>query len=193
MSQFNPTEVLYFKNYYCYNEELYTSTFPLEWVKNQLPNTGPKECVSCSDVGMWNGVFIGYCLSCANSYEGKRGPGFVECGVECSIGDTSYCAYNTYLKNVKNDDIGDKEVFMDSQQVYEGKRYGNMILQNYKNEKKMRQYHEDRRLNRFKDYEKEMRELYEESRLSQEEDELMDRYYNPKEYSVQHFRSCRCR
>jgi hypothetical protein len=55
--------------YYSYDEELYAKCFPEEWAQNHYPGTGPKECKDCIKNGFWNGVFVGYCVMCANIYE----------------------------------------------------------------------------------------------------------------------------
>ena len=124
MAQFNPKEIIFGgdkEQYYYYDGELYTRTFPIEWAKNHLPDTGPKECGNCALLGCWNGVFIGYCLNCSfYEYNGERGRGFIE-GKEYDgkVFDDeelikSYAsAFDTYLKDINLDDIGDKD-FMDS-------------------------------------------------------------------------------
>ena len=202
MAQFNPTEVLYFKNYYCYDEELYASHFPLEWAKNQLANTGPKQCFSCSSVGMWNGVFIGYCCYCAKLYKGKRGPGFVSYGIEGFAEDTSFNAFNTYLKDVEMDEIGDKENFMDSAEMCR-----DMMCHSYRFDKNIENIDvsvceedgEDEINVYLREIEEERNKFYksiEEKRLSYveedddqmeyyqdaQEEERLNRYYNPEAY-----------
>jgi hypothetical protein len=92
----------------------------------------------CKKFGSWNGVFIGYCVKCAEVYEFNRGVGFVEIGKQNTY--EHYCiqqkqqknkkipapitititidkntfteknAFNTYLKNIHPDDVGDKEL-----------------------------------------------------------------------------------
>ena len=146
MAQFNPKEFVVCgdnRQYYSYDGELYTGTFPREWVENHLPETGPKDCKNCLTYGSWNGVFIGYCLNCSRfDYKYKRGWGFGEtwrfdtvCGIVTTGGvgwercDEDIAEYdkedalnglracNTYL-NINFDDIGDKENFMDSAAVF---------------------------------------------------------------------------
>jgi hypothetical protein len=121
MAQFNPKEIIYhYRNgkpaYYSYDEELYCGTFPEEWAQNHLPTTGPKECGNCVYYGSWNGVFLGYCANCANYvYNGERGYGFIDIGRECDYNRDvdGFSIFDTYLKDVFPDDIGDKD-FMDS-------------------------------------------------------------------------------
>ena len=99
--------------YYKYDNELYTGTFPVDWAKNHLPKTGPKECQNCSYFGSWNGVFIGYCANCAvYSYNGERGCGFIGLGKEniCDEVESYTSVFDTYLKDVKMDEIGDKKI-----------------------------------------------------------------------------------
>ncbi len=125
MSQMNLREVVMCgdrSHYYSYDGELYTVEFPQEWAANHLPKTGPADCTICNKVGSWNGVFIGYCTDCAKKYEGKRGLGMKTNGVENSVDelinewvlDHSICAYDTYLKTVDLDLVGDKEFLYDS-------------------------------------------------------------------------------
>ena len=132
MAQFNPREIVVCgdnSQYYSYDGELYTDTFPIEWVENHLPETGPKDCKNCNYFGSWNGVFIGYCLNCSKyEYKYKRGWGFGSFGV---VGSERYIedvddkeaalngleANNTYLKDINFNDIGDKEI-MDSAAVH---------------------------------------------------------------------------
>jgi len=128
MAQYNPKEFSIGgdrSQYYSYDEELYTSTFPREWVlTHDADNTGPKHCNNCNYYGSWNGVFIGYCGNCAiYIYKGKRGCGFKEIGKETeSFIDDNTCSHlqenairatDTYLKNINFDEIGDVD-FLDS-------------------------------------------------------------------------------
>lgn len=116
------------KSYYSYDNELYTGTFPQEWAMTHLPGTGPKDCIMCQRVGHWNGVFVGYCVGCASRYNYNgdfeslkysgslsRGGGFIDsiCNGENAGINDKYAAMNTYLANIRLDDIGDKD-FLDS-------------------------------------------------------------------------------
>jgi len=113
----NTEEIVYLgarNHYYMYDDELYTATFPVEWAKQHLPHTGPKMCNNCAFYGSYNGVFIGYCVNCALFvYKGSRGRGFEDYGVEQN---THYydrvcqSAFDTYLKDIKLDDIGDTDI-----------------------------------------------------------------------------------
>lgn len=123
MAQHKPKEIVFCDNkrrYYCYDEELYTATFPQEWVLNQLAGTGPKDCKKCHWYGSWNGVFIGYCVTCAKMYKGERGRGFIGFADETTLEEAKQIpsAYSTYLKDVDLDEIGDKD-FMDSAALLE--------------------------------------------------------------------------
>ena len=124
------------KQYYSYNGELYTSTFPVEWAKNHLPKTGPNECINCYYFGSWNGVFIGYCANCAiYHYNGERGRGFIGLGKENNYeADEKYTvAFETYLKDVKLDDIGDKQI-MDTANIImieEVNEYADTLFKQY--------------------------------------------------------------
>ena len=100
------------KNFYLYDGQLYTSTFPYEWAKNHIQGSGPKECKECTEFGHWNGVFVAYCRSCAtNVYKGERGGGLVYYAGEGECADVNdpKSAGNTYLKNIHLKYIGDKD------------------------------------------------------------------------------------
>ena len=98
----------------------YDIHFPLHWalepMKDEYFTYGPSECNNCLEYGSYRGVFIGYCLNCAKMYQYKKGNGFLDCGVECSEDEeddakvdrreAKNSAWNTYLKNVKLEDIG---------------------------------------------------------------------------------------
>lgn len=124
MAQFNPKEFVYHYRsgkpaYYSYDEELYCGTFPEEWAENHLPGTGPKDCNNCAYFGSWNGVFLGYCANCAvYEYNGECGRGFIDCGKENDAEEVQDfpSAFDTYLKDITPDDVGDKD-FMDSAQM----------------------------------------------------------------------------
>jgi len=122
MAQYNPLEVVFCgdnRQYYSYDEELYTGTFPTEWAKTHLFGTGPKECKNCESYGMWNGVFVGYCANCALFvYNGERGRGLMGLLKENTSKNakSSPSIFETYLKGVDLHKIGDKD-FMDSAQM----------------------------------------------------------------------------
>lgn len=104
--------------YYSYDGELYTRTFPHEWAKHHLKNTGPKECVMCNKFGSWNGVFVAYCINCANEYRGKRGSGVYIYEKMCEINNYNQdAAFYTYLNGVDFAHIGDKGM-LDSEEMY---------------------------------------------------------------------------
>lgn len=123
MAQFNPLEIRSTfrggkRRYYSYDGELYADTFPEEWAKSPAPGTGPKYCENCCFYGSWNGVFIGYCSTCArDEYDGSRGNGFISPGEEStdsakdSAGDNTYTgAFTTYLYGVNLHDVGDRKI-----------------------------------------------------------------------------------
>jgi hypothetical protein len=117
MAQFNPKEVVFCgdrRQYYVYDEELYTGTFPIEWAETHLPGTGPKECKKCATIGSWNGVFIGYCTECAEKHNFARGSGLKTYG---GIGQYNVNIFETYLRGIPLDKIGDKD-FIDTALAY---------------------------------------------------------------------------
>jgi hypothetical protein len=121
MAQFNLKDFVYHYRdgkpmYYSYNEELYCGTFPEEWAENHLPNTGPKDCINCAYYGSWNGVFLGYCVNCAEyAYNGTRGRGIIDLGKENDTVSVLDCPsiFETYMKDVSLSDVGDAD-FVDS-------------------------------------------------------------------------------
>lgn len=94
---------------YGYDFQWYHSSFPREWVFNTKEYTGPSQCGNCEAFGCVNGVCIGYCANCAvYVYEGKRGRGFIDVGVELDNqeGVTNFpSAFETYLSGVNLADI----------------------------------------------------------------------------------------
>jgi hypothetical protein len=128
MAQYDPLRFRYnlthkgHHNYYTYDDELYAGVFPEDWVTDCIDGTGPKDCRLCRWYGSWNGVFLGYCLHCAVKYRGTRGRGFVQQGEELSVSDwnkktdyiSSESVYDTYMKGVNLDDIGDIDFYNSS-------------------------------------------------------------------------------
>lgn len=115
MEQFNSSEIVYHNRngkcaFYSYDGHLYAGTFPQAWARQHAPNSGPKDCRLCADIGSWNGVFLGYCVNCAfYKYKGNRGRGLHYYGKETK---DKYMIkfpsiFDTYLKDVCMDDIGD--------------------------------------------------------------------------------------
>ena len=105
-------------NYYYFDGDLYTETFPHDWVKSHEDyKTGPKYCISCRINGTWNGVFIGYCPECAEKYDGERGPGFIYARECTSQNNPDYSAFNTYLSGISLENIGDTD-FLDSSNLF---------------------------------------------------------------------------
>lgn len=79
-------------NTYRHNDVMYVDTFPEEWAKSHLPETGPVECMNCQTYGVIEDVFYGYCANCADyCYAGSRGKGYIDKGVfDNACGDVSY-------------------------------------------------------------------------------------------------------
>lgn len=88
---------------YLYDYQWYHENFPEHWAVNHKEGTGPGQCSNCAHFGSINGVFIGYCVNCAEyNYGGVRGRGFIDVGVECSE-DYVLCfqsVFDTYLKDI---------------------------------------------------------------------------------------------
>jgi len=110
----------------------YDIHFPLQWTLEEkttyiyydnekiLFTTGPLHCNNCKLYGYYNGVFIGYCINCAEEFEYKRGNGMTDLvGLELNEDMVAFdltnivkenSMWNTYLKNVNLDDIGDEKL-----------------------------------------------------------------------------------
>jgi hypothetical protein len=111
----------------------YDINVPVEWLfdeKRQFYDgkdwvTGPVYCNYCRKHGMWNGVFIGYCSSCAEIHKYKRGRGLFGYKTDKGLpyeadlvmtrrrieSITYYPSiFETYLKNVDVNKIGDKNL-----------------------------------------------------------------------------------
>lgn len=87
-------------------EGMYHNNFPNQWRETRLPGTGPEECSNCAHFGCINGLFIGYCANCAiHEYNGTRGRGFIEQGVEYITEETLgyQSVFDTYLFEVDLD------------------------------------------------------------------------------------------
>lgn len=100
--------------YYIYDGEKYAPTFPLELAKNFKEGCGPVMCENCDYFGRWNGVMIGLCANCAfYDYKLEYGPGFISLGFEFTNNShrtNRITAFETYLKDVALDNIGDKNI-----------------------------------------------------------------------------------
>ena len=96
-------EPFYYGERYLYDYQWYHAKFPEEWATCHKEGTGPGQCNNCADYGSINGIFIGYCANCAMYvYEGSRGRGFIDVGVEFNDNNVLGCAsvFDTYLKDV---------------------------------------------------------------------------------------------
>lgn len=107
--------------YYVYDGEKYAPTFPLKLAKNFKQGCGPKECGNCDYFGRWNGAMIGLCANCASYvYNFEYGPGFISLGcefVENPNWKNGITAFDTYLKDVDLDTVGDKNICDSRNQV----------------------------------------------------------------------------
>ena len=117
---------------------IYVGGFPLEWATAHECGTGPMECVNCAYYGSLNGVFVGYCVNCAqNVYKGSRGLGFLGDGHEdcegnpqetCGFGES---AFKTYLKTMTFDmfkQVSRQDVIMKTTE----EEYDNMLATTYR-------------------------------------------------------------
>ena len=119
--------------FYLMNGIAYDIHFPLQWAitpkkislvneENNLSEDfycGPSHCLDCLHSGSLNGVFIGYCEGCAKEYDFERGNGVIrrenkiinELEYELEDGEIlegkkENSIWNTYLKNIKMEEIG---------------------------------------------------------------------------------------
>ena len=132
---FQGTHDKFYRKVFNLNEESdktiinYDIHFPLDWSFNEealyqnngkVCKTGPEDCFNCRNVGFYNGVFISYCMNCADAFENHhRGNGMIEEGVEIneemealdlSNFKKETSIWNTYLKDVSLNEIGDSEL-----------------------------------------------------------------------------------
>ena len=145
--------------YYIWNYIPYDIHFPVKWAMNpkktMITNEkedgvdsfithGPENCVNCLEVGIWNGVFIGYCMNCCQfAYDATRGNGMIECGQEFTFDVELYdrkSMWNTYMKGVNLNEIGDKNLDRYSKENSRYDDYGHWLTLNTKWDKKMLEY-----------------------------------------------------
>jgi hypothetical protein len=120
--------------YYIYDGEKYAPTFPLKLAKKFKKGTGPKNCLNCSSFARWNGVMIGLCANCAcYEYKFKYGPGFISYGIEYPEWTNGISAFESYLKDVNLDEIGDKNI-CDSKKEIEGYNFDPYWSEDYPDE-----------------------------------------------------------
>ena len=87
------------KQYYKYKGVHYDIAFPIFWVLNEHPETGPHNCNNCKNFGTFRGVFLMYCCNCAPYYYNNVGYGAINNGSELIDGnDIQNSAWYTYLK-----------------------------------------------------------------------------------------------
>ena len=99
--EFNIEEPYYHDDIYLYQGAWYHRSFPVLWAMTHEIGSGPSQCSNCADFGCVNHVFIGYCANCAEyRYDGERGRGFIDNGIEFDEYETAVSAFDTYLKGV---------------------------------------------------------------------------------------------
>jgi hypothetical protein len=78
---------------------VYHECFPEEWLDTHAPGTGPKECANCRWYGSLGGIFLGYCVNCAQYiYNGERGRGLYGDGLEIPDPELlGHSIYRSYL------------------------------------------------------------------------------------------------
>jgi hypothetical protein len=127
--------------YYSVNGINYDIHFPIEWVFQTPIITypeendcfGPEECNVCAEYGYYNGVFIGYCLYCANKADFKRGNGMMSVGVEIDNLSAKLnnipieykdkeSMWNVYMQAVSFEEIGDETLHHKHQSFFSLKK-----------------------------------------------------------------------
>lgn len=99
--EFNIEEPWYHDDKYLYQGAWYHKNFPVLWAMTHEADSGPSQCANCADYGCVNHVFIGYCANCAEYYyDGERGKGFIDNGIEIDDFESAVSAFDTYLKGV---------------------------------------------------------------------------------------------
>ena len=120
------------ENYEILNETIlkYDIHFPIEWAdddniyihSNVESKVGPRYCNNCIEFGFYNGVCIGYCANCATLLDFTRGNGLLDICEEINEKTIAFdlenvkeenSMWNTYLKDVKKEEIGDIELSND--------------------------------------------------------------------------------
>mgnify|MGYP001441271038 CR=1 FL=1 len=82
----------------------YFKSFPDAWINEEsLDKIGPRYCDNCRCYGTINNIFIGYCLNCANIFNGTRGYGMS--GNEIINNPTDFdfnkCPYMSSLEQIE--------------------------------------------------------------------------------------------
>jgi len=96
--EFNIEEPYYHDDKYLYQGAWYHRNFPVIWAMTHEDESGPSLCANCADYGCINNVFIGYCANCADyKYDGQRGRGFIDNGIEIDDFESAVSAFDTYL------------------------------------------------------------------------------------------------
>ena len=94
-------DIFYYDDKYLYDHQWYHVNFPKKWAVNHSDGTGPGQCNNCAFYGSINGIFIGYCSNCAiYDYNGTRGRGFIDNGIENNSDINVESAFDTYLKGI---------------------------------------------------------------------------------------------
>ena len=126
-----------FGDYYEMDGIYYDIHFPIEWAKEHRKlhlydsSPGPINCADCYDLGHYNGVFIGYCMSCARDvFDYSRGYGMKRCGreddnmEEINKKDIAYplsSMWYKYMNNTLLNQIGDDYLKMEHEAFSESK------------------------------------------------------------------------
>jgi len=112
----------------------YDIHFPIQWVfqtpiitydgEEENDCFGPENCNLCVEHGFCSGVFIGYCLQCANKANFRRGNGMYSIGNEIDNVRAKFhnipleykdenSMWNSYMKGVNVREVGDETLDME--------------------------------------------------------------------------------
>lgn len=115
--------------YYNFHGVNYDIRFPIDWVFQTQTQTqtqyvfGPYNCKQCFIHGYHNGVFIGYCESCANICNYERGYGMILGEEKEKPTPNSISIWDLYLQNVSLEEIGDLALYIEYRhQLYHTER-----------------------------------------------------------------------
>jgi hypothetical protein len=123
--------------YYILGGHRFDINFPIKWAVENLnkynvnelvdQGEGPIHCTNCATYGAINNVFVGYCSNCAlHKYNYSRGNGFNAVGVEQLVDhldqelNPQNSIWNTYMKNVQQDQIGVNIVIIEEEEEEKG-------------------------------------------------------------------------
>jgi len=81
--------------YYIYEGVHYDAGFDMRWAISHAAGTGPLDCENCMEYSFQEGLFMGYCVNCAQyPYYNTRGRGYVAVGVQFGEDDDASTVFD---------------------------------------------------------------------------------------------------